>query len=105
MTDLDVLEKVKNIIGNVNISKPYKPKGKETYKQTYKIAIHGAKAIGWMQTIYLFLSERRQQKIQECITFFKNKKRIPRPQRGDVWGQNVIQIENVLHLIFVNHVI
>lgn len=41
----------------------YKPKD-----EYYVWQIHGARAIGFLQTIYMFLSPRRQERIREVLT-------------------------------------
>lgn len=80
-TDVDVVERVTEMMGGKPYL-PWKPKGKEHYKLVYKCSVHGAKAIGWMMTLFLFLGERRQAKIAEVIEEWKASDRWPRASRG-----------------------
>ncbi len=69
MTDKDTIEKLAGIWGS-KVYGPYGPYGVST-KVTYTTAIYGSQAIGWMMTMFVFMSERRKQKIEEIIAAWK----------------------------------
>jgi len=41
-------------------------------KTVYRVTLGGAKAIGWMMTLYPLMGERRRSKIRECIMSWKS---------------------------------
>ena len=63
-TDKDVLDKASILLGGTSRTKRVLPSG----KTAYQVAVGGAKAIGWMMTLYQFMGERRKSKIREVIT-------------------------------------
>lgn len=81
MTDVDIINRVVLLTG-AKLKSPWKPKGKPTYKMVYSCGIRGAEAIGWMQTLYVFLGERRQAKIREILEQWKKSTYAPRAPKG-----------------------
>jgi hypothetical protein len=68
MGDKDVVERVAKMFGrNVSCSISKNPK----WKPMYYTKVYGDKAAGWMMTLYSLMGSRRQQKIQECLGFWK----------------------------------
>ena len=69
MCDEDVIQKIADYL---NVSyRTYKPKGKDIYKEVYRIDIAGRKAYYIMEKVAPYLSKRRQEKfkaIQEGYT-------------------------------------
>lgn len=61
MTDEDVINKVADI-WDKSINK---------HKNGWRTQINGPYAIGWMMTLYIFLGERRKDRITEVIRFWK----------------------------------
>jgi hypothetical protein len=85
MTDRDTVVKAAVLLG-VPIGKaPRKPKGKESYKLVWHVRVHGARAIGWMMTLYQFLGERRRAKVREILATWRASSRFPRAPRGQRW--------------------
>lgn len=76
MTDKDVMDRAAAILGVPVGAYSRKPKGKESYKPVWHLAVHGSRAIGWMMTLYQFFGERRQAKITEVIERWKASKYI-----------------------------
>lgn len=72
MTDLDVVEKIRNIISSKSIvrvnSKKNESKG---HKIQYVLHISGSNAIEWMLTLYPLMSIRRKEKIKEVVQKWK----------------------------------
>lgn len=77
MTDLDVVKQAADMM-HVKVGPPYKPKGKDYYKLQYKCSARGMNAIGWMQTIYTFMGERRRAKIRLVLEGWKTSNYSPR---------------------------
>jgi len=74
MTDLDVVEHVKNIMEKTKvISSHAEHEGKDgsRRKTRYSFTITGDLAIQWMMTIYLLMGLRRKSKIRELIHHWK----------------------------------
>lgn len=72
MTDLDVIEKICNIIG----TKYCLPKIRESHhKQSYRTTLRGLPALNIMIQILPIMGNRRTIKIQECIQSYLPKKR------------------------------
>jgi len=68
-TDYDVAMRISNIMCNrLTKVKPYN----YSRKQSYKVRLSSTRAIQWMMTLYPLLGNRRQEKIREIITFWKN---------------------------------
>lgn len=82
MTDLDVMQKVARILDVKVGDYSRKPKGKETYLPVWHLAVHGIKAIGWMLTLYQFFGDRRQAKIREVVSSWRDHPASPRSSRG-----------------------
>lgn len=74
MTDLDVVECVRNIIDKTKIISPYIAKdcvdGFER-KPRYTFTLVGDLAIQWMMTVYSLMGLRRKSKIRELIHHWK----------------------------------
>lgn len=81
MTDEDVVSRVAALTG-AKLKTPWKPNGKPTYKTVYSCGLRGSAAIGWMQTLYVFLGERRQAKIREILEQWKTSTYAPRAPKG-----------------------
>lgn len=75
MTDLDVIEKARDLIGKNQIISTYTQEGlgKDGHlrKPKYTLTITGQIAIEWMMTIYTFMGTRRKAKIRHLIDFWK----------------------------------
>ncbi len=72
MADKDVLDYAARIF-NTNVTGPYKnklPNG-TLGKDIWHISINGNKAIQWMMTLYSLMSQRRKNKIEEIINYWK----------------------------------
>ena len=67
MTDPDVLEKARKLIGG-GLYGPYFYKD---YLPTYRLSLFGKPAIGWMMTIYPLLGARRQTQVLSLIEEWK----------------------------------
>lgn len=73
MTDLDVVEKYRDIIlpgGEV-----YRIDKAEGRKTAYRISIYGNIAIEWMKLLYPLMGTRRRGKINEILDLWSNRKR------------------------------
>lgn len=87
-TDRDVVGKACAVTG-AKLAGPYQPKRKpgtsgEPYQQVWAMRFGGGRAIGWMQTLYSFLGERRREKIKAIIgTWLLS----PRRPNGPVWKE------------------
>lgn len=71
MTDLDIIEKAAGILGGTVRQYPPKP----NRKQVYKVEIFSSKAVGWMMTLFPLMGERRKQRMEKSIDFWKQQKR------------------------------
>lgn len=81
MTDYDIITRISHLT-EYGIT-TYKPRGKESYKQVWGIRIMGARAAGWMMTLYPFMGERRQAKIRELLLRWKSAPGFPRGRKGE----------------------
>lgn len=68
-TDLDVIQKAAELFGKA-VNGPYM--AKKSTKPYWMTQITGKAAIGWMLTLYPILGSRRQAKIREIVTKFKD---------------------------------
>jgi hypothetical protein len=73
MTDEDVILRLQNLLGGSIYTKTLDPRG--TYKTAYRWEIQGGKAAGIMMTLYPFLFSRRQTKIREILTAWRERKK------------------------------
>jgi hypothetical protein len=74
MTDKDTVIKVRDIIDknlSIGITKDNR---KESYKDYWRFTVNGSLAMGWMMTIYSYMSIRRKAKIKEIINIWKEVK-------------------------------
>ena len=80
MSDKDVIDKVSFLFG-IKTYGPFSQKreGKK-YKPQWKAIVFGARAVGWMMTIYSLMGERRRAKIGEVLSEWKQRKS-RRPRR------------------------
>ena len=70
MVDEDVVSMAADILSTKYIKAKYVTK---SGKSIYRVVVHGPYALGWMTQLYPYLSERRRQKIDECLEdWFKN---------------------------------
>jgi hypothetical protein len=65
MTDEDVIERAAKILGWKQ-RKPCRPRAHQ-HKTVYSVGICGARALGWMQTVYPLMGKRRQAKIRKIL--------------------------------------
>ena len=82
-TDRDVADRAAALFGKTITGAGYQPKGGAHYKRVWGVRVHGAKAIGWMFTLYPFMGERRQAKIREVVAGWRASRRAPRAPRGE----------------------
>jgi hypothetical protein len=66
MTDKDTVEKFAHLVSRP-LCGPYKTKGKDIWK----VQFYGGHAVSWMMTIFVLMGSRRQQKIIECLNYWK----------------------------------
>lgn len=66
-TDKDVVEHTAKLFGSV-VSPPRRRPGR---KPIYNTKCLGDKAIGWMQTLFVLLGERRRRKIKDILVEWK----------------------------------
>lgn len=71
MTDVDTVQKVRDVIDKSKSIAISIDSRKESYKDQYKITFNGSKAVAWMMTIYPLMSIRRQARIRECLNAWK----------------------------------
>jgi hypothetical protein len=65
MTDRDVVQRAAAILSNGPLKiHTYKDKTNQHWKKTFRVAVHGPLAIGWLMTLYPLMGERRQAKIR-----------------------------------------
>lgn len=72
MTDKDVVDKVAKIFNAKTGS--WKPSGyskHKNYKRIYSVRVQGKKAITIMKKLKPYMGERRQEKIQELVTYME----------------------------------
>ncbi len=70
MTDIDTVKRAAALLGGAVCSNK-KLYGTTSKKQVHTTAIVGPRAIGWMQTLYSLMGERRQKRMAECIALWK----------------------------------
>lgn len=68
MTDQDVMERAADVMGAPSI---WMPKLRPRRKQTYRFALSGSRAVGWMMTLYPFLGSRRKARLRECLDVWR----------------------------------
>lgn len=68
MSDKDVIEKFGYLVKK-SVNGPYQPKKPDgtNGKQVWTVSLRGKKALEWMQTIYVLMGKRRQEKIESVI--------------------------------------
>jgi len=74
MKDKDVVEHAANLLGGRGVrlgAPPVKPQ----WNQQYSCAVYGARAAGWMMTLYGLMGMRRKDKIREVLAKWKVAKR------------------------------
>jgi hypothetical protein len=64
MADLDVIEKVSDLVG-LAYTRPNRRQ--ENWKQSYKMTIRGHKAVEIMRAVYAFMSVRRRAQIPRAL--------------------------------------
>lgn len=72
VSDRDVIEKAQAIIGAPSIGSR-RPKN-EKHKTCYYWTVSGPEAAAWMMTLYSLMGSRRQERIKELLTVFKQAK-------------------------------
>ena len=70
-SDKDVMDKVSSLLEKNYVE--VQPKGKHTYKKQYRISIVGKKARYIVENIKPYMSERRQEKIEQVLAANKPK--------------------------------
>ncbi len=76
MTDLDVVEKAKNLLDNTKIISSHSAiecKDGSIRKTRYSLTLTGNIAIQWMMTIYSLMGLRRKTKIREILFYWKKR--------------------------------
>lgn len=73
MTDLDVVLRAKQIMSPNSKLTTSKPKSSNS-KESYSFSISGKNAASWMMTIFSLMGSRRQDRIFELITSWKQTK-------------------------------
>ena len=68
MTDKDIINRASKIFGTATRKGMLLPSGKTTWRTT----VYGRRGIGWMQTIYVLMGQRRQEKIKSIIDYWKS---------------------------------
>lgn len=64
MTDEDVVERATRILdGTTTYRNPIRP----GLKRVYSVRVSGARAAGWMMTLYVLMGRRRQAKIRDVL--------------------------------------
>ena len=79
MTDRDIVERSHRLLGATGKISPRK-KYVAHYTQQWVFEVTGARAIGWMFTLYPLLSERRREKIREVVNIWRHSK-VGRPKK------------------------
>lgn len=74
MKDKDVVERAAVILGNRSV-RMKTPPAKPQWNQTYTCAVYGARAAGWMMTLYGLMGVRRKDKIKEVLARWRIAKR------------------------------
>lgn len=70
--DLDVIERIKKIMGGPNIIQRRKANPKAT-KPHYQFQVCSRTAVAWMMTLYTLLSVRRRARIMELLKWWKTR--------------------------------
>lgn len=65
MTDRDVVDRAAALLGGSVCEK--KPR-EAHHKMQYMVRVFGARAAGWMMTLWPFLGQRRRQKVGVCLS-------------------------------------
>jgi hypothetical protein len=81
MTDKDVVVRAARLLG-VRLQTPNKPR-KEGHAVSYSICAAGRRAIEWMMTIYVFMGDRRKEKIHDILNQWKSTEAIQRDPKGE----------------------
>lgn len=71
MTDEDIVTRVAKLFNRVHNGGAYNTKS--WHKIVYETSCRGPWAIGWMQTIYPFMGNRRREKIRSIIYRYSNR--------------------------------
>lgn len=75
MTDLDIIERVNNLLSNGESNILVIDGVTSNHKTQYKIKLHGEYSINWMKLILPFMGNRRTEKINEIFTKYYSKPR------------------------------
>jgi hypothetical protein len=82
MTDRDVIERAARITGGYAYCCKYarrnekRPEGKPL-KPVFRLVIDAQRSIGWMMMIYSFLGERRRERIDAAIRYWRGREKQP----------------------------
>lgn len=72
MTDLDILERLKDILGDkARLIKRNPPSLNLKHRDRYILTLSGTPAISWLMTIYGLLGIRRRKAVLKAITLWK----------------------------------
>jgi hypothetical protein len=72
MTDLDVLQRLKHILGgHCTLRKRTPPSLNPKHRDTYILVLNGNELAGWLMTIYAYMGVRRRAKIREALGMWK----------------------------------
>jgi hypothetical protein len=69
MTDLDVMERVANVMG-LNVRRHGKPAPNR--KEIFEVGVVGRPAVAWMLTLYSMLGRRRREQAAKAIRLWRN---------------------------------
>lgn len=67
MKDRDIVARAAALMGAPRVRGPYRHKGKPHHSPYYVCSVNGAKAVGWMMTIFSFLGERRRDQDRKSV--------------------------------------
>jgi hypothetical protein len=105
MIDLDIIERVRKILGTSDkMLEKHMEKYNKNANTQYQTSIHGTRAISWMMTIYSLMGIRRQSKIREVISKWKEmkghhtEKAITQAGRASAWAaaiKNLMRFKNI----------
>lgn len=83
MTDLDIIQRARDIMDSSTNIRSRGFKGESHYKTQYNFSIEGQKAIEWMMTIYSLMGNRRKERIREIIQSWKAYESVSREDHNE----------------------
>jgi hypothetical protein len=70
MTDLDIVERAANLLGGQVKKRKLSP----NRKQVYSTEIFSNRAAAWMMTLFPIMGDRRKDKIEESLNYWKQQR-------------------------------